>query len=161
MSLLTTKTPEETQVLGENLGKCLEPGDTVLLFGDLGAGKTTLTQGLCNGLGLPEGEYIRSPTFTLINEYQAKFPIYHIDLYRMESLEEIEALGLEEVLFGKGVAIVEWSEKLFPIDTDKAPILGIDGRIEVRITYVSEYQRSFSIQPVNMAMRSFPEFSLQ
>jgi tRNA threonylcarbamoyladenosine biosynthesis protein TsaE len=161
MSILTTKTPEETQVLGENLGKCLEPGDTVLLFGDLGAGKTTLTQGLCNGLGLPAGEYIRSPTFTLINEYQGKLPIYHIDLYRMESLDEIEALGLEEVLFGKGVAIVEWSEKLFPIENNKAPILGIDGRIEVRITYVNEYQRSFSINPINMAMRSFPEFSLQ
>ena len=161
MSIYTTKTPEKTQVLGESLGKCLEPGDIVLLFGDLGAGKTTLTQGLCNGLGLPRGEYIRSPTFTLINEYLGKFPIYHIDLYRLESLEEIEALGLEEVLFGKGVAIVEWSEKLFPINNSKAPILGIDGRIEVRITYVNEHQRSFSIHPVNMADRSFPEFSLQ
>jgi len=161
MSRLTTKNPEETRVLGENLGKCLEPGDTVLLFGDLGAGKTTLTQGICNGLGLAQGEYIRSPTFTLINEYEGKFPIYHIDLYRMESLEEIEALGLEEALFGKGVAIVEWSEKLFPANNSKAPILGIDERVEVRITYVNEYQRSFSVHLVNMATRSFPEFSLQ
>ena len=161
MNTLTTKTPEETLVLGENLGKCLKPGDIVLLFGDLGAGKTTLTQGICKGLGLPAGEYIRSPTFTLINEYSCKFPIYHIDLYRMESLQEIEALGLEEVLFGQGAAIVEWSEKLFPMGDHKAPILGIDERIEVRITYVNEYQRSFSVQPVHMATRSFPEFSLQ
>jgi tRNA threonylcarbamoyladenosine biosynthesis protein TsaE len=161
MSLITTKTPEETHVLGENLGKCLESGDIVLLFGDLGAGKTTLTQGICKGLGLPAGEYIRSPTFTLINEYQGKLPIYHIDLYRMENLEEIEALGLEEVLFGNGVAIVEWSEKLFPIGKNKSPIFEIDGRVEVRITYENESQRSFSIRPTNMATRSFPEFSLQ
>jgi tRNA threonylcarbamoyladenosine biosynthesis protein TsaE len=161
MSLLTTTTPEETLMLGESLGKCLEPGDIVLLFGDLGAGKTTLTKGICKGLGLPAGEYIRSPTFTLINVYQAHFPIYHIDLYRMETLEDIETLGLEEVLFGNGVAIVEWSEKLFPGDENKNPILGVDERIEVRITYVDEGQRSFSIQPTNMAGRSFPEFSLQ
>lgn len=161
MGLLTTKTPEETLILGENLGKCLEPGDIVLLFGDLGAGKTTLTQGICKGLGLPGGEYIRSPTFTLINEYQGKIPIYHIDLYRLENPEEIEALGLEEVLFGNGVSIVEWSEKLFPIGNKQAPILGIEERIEVRITYVDENQRSFSIQPVSLAARSFPDFSLQ
>ncbi len=161
MSLVITKTPEETLVLGENLGKCLEAGDIVLLFGDLGAGKTTLTQGICRGLGLPEGEYIRSPTFTLINEYQGTLPIYHIDLYRLESLEEMETLGLEEVLFGQGVAIVEWSEKLFPIDQKKDPLFRIDERIEVRITYMDECQRSFSVQPTHMAARSFPEFSLQ
>ncbi len=161
MGLITTKNPEETDSLGKNLGKLLEPGDIVLLFGDLGAGKTTLTQGLCKGLGLPDGEYIRSPTFTLINEYQGKFPIYHIDLYRMEGLEEIESLGLEEVLFGKGVSIVEWSEKLFPVDNPLTPILGIEERIEVRITCEHEFQRSFSIQPVHMAARSFPDFPLQ
>ena len=107
------------------------------------------------------GEYIRSPTFTLINEYSGKIPIYHIDLYRMESLEEIESLGLEEVLFGNGVSIVEWSEKLFPIDNNPDPILGIDERIEVRITWENEYRRSFCVQPVHMAARSFPDFSLQ
>jgi len=161
MNLLTTKSPEETLILGENLGKFLEPGDIVLLFGDLGAGKTTLTQGICKGLGLSVGEYIRSPTFTLINEYLGKFPIYHIDLYRMENLEDIEALGLEDVLFGQGISIVEWSEKLFPIDKNQAPILGIDERIEVRIVWENEFQRSFFIQSINMATRSFPDFSLQ
>jgi tRNA threonylcarbamoyladenosine biosynthesis protein TsaE len=161
MGFLKTKTPEETMSLGENLGKSLEPGDIVLLFGDLGAGKTTLTQGICKGLGLPRGEYIRSPTFTLINEYQGKFPIYHIDLYRMESLEEIEGLGLEEVLFGEGVSIVEWSEKLFPVENNQVPFLGIAERIEVRITHENEFQRSFSIQPVGLSARSFPDFSLQ
>ena len=160
MDSLTTKSPEETLIFGENLGKCLEPGDIVLLFGDLGAGKTTLTQGICKGLGLPSGEYIRSPTFTLINEYLGKIPIYHIDLYRMENLEEIESLGLEEVFFGAGVSIVEWSEKLFPFENNSTPILGIDARIELRIICENEFQRSFSVQPINMESRAFPDFSL-
>jgi len=161
MPLFATNASGETLTLGENIGKCLKPGDIVLLFGDLGAGKTTLTQGICKGLGLQKGEYIRSPTFTLINEYQANFPIYHIDLYRMESLKEMEALGLEEVFFGTGVSIVEWSEKLFPDENNSAPLLGIEERIEIRISWKSEFQRSFSIQPIQMTGRSFPEFTLQ
>jgi tRNA threonylcarbamoyladenosine biosynthesis protein TsaE len=161
MTTLTTKTREETLILGEKLGRCLEPGDIVLLFGDLGAGKTTLTQGICYGLGLPREEYIRSPTFTLINEYQGRCPIFHIDLYRMETQEEIEALGLEEVLFGKGVAILEWAEKLLSSEDGQTLGLGIEGRIEVRLTYINENKRSFSIQPVNLDSRSFPVFALQ
>lgn len=161
MAILTTKTLEETQIIGENLGKSLEPGDIVLLFGDLGAGKTTLTQGICYGLGLPKGEYIRSPTFTLINEYQGKCPIYHIDLYRMETREEIEGLGLEEVLFAKGVSIIEWAEKLLSFEDGQGLGLCNQGWIEVRIFDINENQRSFSIEPINMAARSFPDFSLQ
>ena len=78
--------PKETLQLGKSLGSSLTPGDIILLNGDLGAGKTHLTQGICRGVGLDEDSYIRSPTFTLINEYQAKIPIYHIDLYRIDSL---------------------------------------------------------------------------
>lgn len=158
---IITKTPQETLTLGENLGKCLKSGDIVMLFGELGAGKTTLTQGICHGLGLPRGEYIRSPTFTLINEYQGKCPIYHVDLYRTETQDEIEGLGLEEILFGKGITIVEWAEKLFSFENNQTLGLGIEGRIEVRISYINENQRSFSIEPVNLAARSFPVFSLQ
>ena len=73
--------PEETLQLGKSLGSSLIPGDIILLNGDLGAGKTHLTQGICYGIGLDKGSYIRSPTFTLINEYHGKLPIYHIDLY--------------------------------------------------------------------------------
>ena len=156
-----TKSPEETLVLGENLGKALKSGDIVLLFGDLGAGKTTFTQGISYGCGLPRAEYIRSPTFTLVNEYQGHSPIYHIDLYRLETREEIEGLGLEEILFAGGITIVEWAEKLFPKDRKKAPDLGIESRIEIRISYIDENQRSFAIEPVNMPTRKFPVFSLQ
>ncbi len=144
------------------LGQCLVPGDIVLLFGDLGAGKTTFTQGLCQGLGLPENEYVRSPSFTLINEYSGRFPIFHVDLYRLETAQEIEQLGLEEILFGRGISIVEWAERLYiPGHTAPAAEYGVDSRIEVRIGFGEENHRVFDILPVGLAERAFPVFSLQ
>ena len=139
--------------MGERLGQCLKPGDIVLLFGDLGAGKTTLTQGLCHGLGISKSEYVRSPTFTLINEYKGTFPIFHIDLYRLDSFSEIEALGLEELLFSNGVSIIEWAEKLFP-KPNKILSLGIDEHIKIHITIREENFRNFKIDLVNHKQRS-------
>ena len=146
---------KETLAFGERLGQCLKPGDIVLLFGDLGAGKTTLTQGLCRGLGMIKSEYTRSPTFTLVNEYNGNIPIYHIDLYRLDSFPEIEALGLEECLYSNGVSIIEWAEKLFP-ESKQVPGLGINERIEIHITIVNDYQRTFKIELVNMNQRPLP-----
>ena len=91
------------------LGGLARPGDVYLLTGDLGAGKTCLTQGLLWGLG--GEEYARSPTFVLICEYPARLTLYHMDLYRLDSLEEVVDLGLEEYLFGDGVCVVEWADK--------------------------------------------------
>lgn len=146
MQQFTTNNPEETLRLGENLGKELIQGDIVLLFGDLGAGKTLLTQGIVRGLGVKENEYIRSPSFTLINEYQARCPIYHIDLYRMESFTEIENLGLEETLFGDGVTIVEWAEKLYKIQgDDNSLVLPIEKRLEIHITIQNDDIRLFKV----------------
>ncbi|KMP11300.1 ATP-binding protein [Candidatus Nitromaritima sp. SCGC AAA799-C22] len=157
MQKVITHSPEETLVLGERLGHWLETGDIVLLFGDLGSGKTTLTQGICRGLGLPENEYIRSPSFTLINEYAGTAPIYHIDLYRLDSAMEVEALGLEEILFGKGVCVVEWAEKLSPSFSPKDPPgMGIDKRMEIHITIQNETDRMFEIEPLNLGERPPP-----
>ena len=91
------------------LGGMARPGDVYLLTGDLGAGKTCLTQGLLWGLG--GNEYARSPTFVLICEYPARLTLYHMDLYRLDSVEEVVDLGLEEYLFGDGVCAVEWADK--------------------------------------------------
>ncbi|MFQ5716559.1 MAG: tRNA (adenosine(37)-N6)-threonylcarbamoyltransferase complex ATPase subunit type 1 TsaE [Nitrospinales bacterium] len=147
---ITAKSRAETITFGENLGKSLKSGDVVLLFGDLGSGKTTLTQGIARGLGLKKGEYIRSPTFTLINEYQGTMPIYHIDLYRLQTFEEVENLGLEEVLFSGGVAVVEWAEKLFPNPSDRKSIgFGIDARIDICITIMKDDARLLDIRSVN------------
>ena len=91
-----THSPNDTLNLGEKIGRHLEAGDIVFLFGDLGAGKTTLTQGIARGLGVARDEYVRSPSFTLVNQYRGKVPVFHIDLYRIASSQELEDLGLEE-----------------------------------------------------------------
>ncbi len=158
--IFITHSGEETQSLGTRLGRLLGPGDIVLLFGDLGAGKTTLTQGMARGMGVNPDEYVRSPTFTLINEYRGNFPIYHIDLYRLDSLAEIENIGLEETLLGCGVSIVEWAEKLIQ-NPGEAPALGITRRIEVEISDLGENERRLEIRPMEMDAQSHPIFSLQ
>ena len=92
-------------------------GDVVLLTGDLGAGKTTLTQGILHGLG--SNEFARSPTFVLVNEYDARIPLYHMDFYRLGSFEDIDGLGLDDYLFGDGICVIEWADKAdgyFPAD---------------------------------------------
>ena len=157
----TTHNTAETLQLGVNLGQHLNKGDIVLLFGDLGAGKTLLTQGIARGLGLKDNEYIRSPTFTIINEYKANCPIYHIDLYRLNTFLEIENLGLEELFSDNGVTIVEWAEKLFQIPGDPKSIgLGIFERIEVKIDIVGDNNRHYEIYCIP-SDKSHPIFSLQ
>ncbi|PIQ95954.1 MAG: tRNA (adenosine(37)-N6)-threonylcarbamoyltransferase complex ATPase subunit type 1 TsaE [Nitrospinae bacterium CG11_big_fil_rev_8_21_14_0_20_56_8] len=153
---ILSRSSQETVDLGERLGRLLVPGDIVLLFGDLGAGKTTLTQGLARGLGLPPNQHTRSPSFTLINEYRGRCPIYHIDLYRLDSFADVEALGLEDVLFGEGVSIVEWSEKLFPSPSHSTRNeLGIAERLEIRIRFVEEDHRQIEWKAIKIPGRNF------
>ncbi len=105
-----TTSEDQTRALAAKLGAKLRPGDVVLLFGELGAGKTTFVKGLARGLEVPEDYYVQSPTFALINEYPGRVPLYHVDLYRLEP-EETYDLGLEE-LVAQGVVAIEWPEKL-------------------------------------------------
>ena len=105
-----TYSPEETQAIGVQIGQTLKPGDVVALIGELGAGKTCLTQGIARGVGIHADQLVNSPSYTLINEYEGKIPIYHIDLYRLKSLEEILDLGVEEYLEGNGICIIEWAD---------------------------------------------------
>ena len=106
---VTTRSPQQTQAVGRALGKTAHAGDVYLLTGELGAGKTCLKQGILWGLG--GDEYARSPTFVLICEYQARLTLYHMDLYRLDSFDEIIDLGLDEYIFGEGVCVVEWADK--------------------------------------------------
>ena len=101
--------PEKTTEVGKAIGKTANEGDLVLIRGQLGTGKTCLTQGILWGLG--GTEYARSPTFVLMAQYEARMTLYHIDLYRIGSMEELENLGLEEVIFAEGLTVVEWAER--------------------------------------------------
>lgn len=155
-----THSPEETHHLGERIGRLLKAGDIVLLFGDLGAGKTTLTQGIARGMGVGEDEYVRSPSFTLVNQYRGRIPAFHIDLYRIESPGELDDLGLEDALGREGVAIVEWAEKLFVEKQPHSLIQGIGGWIEIRLQITEKGSHTFDLSTHNMAPQSHSIFAL-
>lgn len=106
---ITTNSAEETRRFGEWLSQFLQPKDVVGLGGELGAGKTILVQGI--GKGLRVSEEVKSPSFTIVNEYSGAIPLYHIDLYRLNS-EDFFRLGLEEYLYGSGVVAIEWADKI-------------------------------------------------
>lgn len=107
-----TDSPEATQALGRKLGGRLTPGAIVAIYGDLGAGKTRLVKGICEGLGI-DPEAVSSPTFTLINEYRAgDTNVYHIDTYRLKTLDEFLALGYEDYFFGGGITLIEWPDRI-------------------------------------------------
>ena len=110
--IFKTESPTETQALGEKLGKTLKQGDVIALIGDLGTGKTCLTQGIARGVGIAPDEVVNSPSYILINEYNGAMPIYHIDLYRLENSAEIAELGLSEYMDGDGICIIEWAERI-------------------------------------------------
>jgi tRNA threonylcarbamoyladenosine biosynthesis protein TsaE len=102
----------QTKGWGTKLAQLLEGGEIIGLSGELGAGKTCFARGVAEGLGVGPNAWIRSPTFTLINEYHGRLPVYHIDLYRVSGRAEQEGLDLREYLYGDGVCLVEWSEYL-------------------------------------------------
>lgn len=104
--------PEETASFGEQLGHLLQPGDFVALIGDLGAGKTHFVQGIARGLDIPADRCITSPSYTLLNEYFGRLPLYHFDLYRLVGDSDIDDLGFEEYFSGTGVCVVEWADRL-------------------------------------------------
>ncbi len=101
-----------TLALGRKIGELIEAGDILALWGELAAGKTLLTRGIARGLGVPVGTRVTSPTFTIINEYSGRLYLYHLDLYRISGPDELETLPWQESLFGNGVAVIEWPERL-------------------------------------------------
>jgi tRNA threonylcarbamoyladenosine biosynthesis protein TsaE len=109
---LISGNPEETFLIGMTIGENLDVSDVVALVGELGTGKTCLTQGIAQGIGVPEGNRITSPSFTLINEYQGRMILYHFDLYRLTGIRDIEDMGYEDYLFGEGVSVIEWADKI-------------------------------------------------
>ena len=116
-----TKSPEQTELLGKKLAELLRPGDVIAYYGDLGAGKTAFTRGLAAGLGIREA--VTSPTYTIVNEYlSGRMPLFHFDMYRLSSSEELFDIGWEDYLARGGVCAVEWSENVADALTDAISI---------------------------------------
>jgi len=122
---LVSDSPESTTAAGERLGARLGAGDVVGLTGELGAGKTCFVQGLVRGLGVATPA--TSPTFVLVNEYRGRLPVHHVDLYRTQSLTELLDLGLEELLAGGGVTVVEWADRCEPLLPPRTIRVHIEG----------------------------------
>ena len=116
-----TKTEQETIELGEKIGSLLKKGDIIAMQGTLAAGKTTITKGIARALEITDT--ITSPTFCLISEYYGKMPLYHFDVYRLEGTEDFINLGADDMLYGDGVSIIEWSEKIMDELTSRTIIL--------------------------------------
>jgi tRNA threonylcarbamoyladenosine biosynthesis protein TsaE len=134
---IVSHNPEETQKIGMRLGELALPGHIFLLVGGLGAGKTCLTQGIAWGLGIKE--YAASPSFVVIRELYGRLPLYHIDFYRLDHLEEIAELGLDDYLYGKGVSVVEWAEKGLSLLPEE--------HLLIEIGYLSESERRLKFKP--------------
>ena len=135
--MLVTRSEEETIAAGERIAAMLPDRAVVLLIGNLGAGKTTLAKGIVSGLGAAEPEEVSSPTFTLIHEYGGG-RVYHIDLYRLDRVEEVATLGLEEIFDRDAVVLIEWGERF--------PALMPADRIEIRLRTLEGDRREIVVQ---------------
>jgi tRNA threonylcarbamoyladenosine biosynthesis protein TsaE len=135
---VVTHSSDETVLRGREIGARLKPPVLVLLSGELGAGKTTLTKGIVTGLGAAEEEQVTSPTFTLVHKYEQGAVVYHVDLYRVGDFHDLETLGLEDFLTEQAIVIVEWPEKL-TLRSDW-PV------VRIHLEHVAEDRRRISIQ---------------
>jgi tRNA threonylcarbamoyladenosine biosynthesis protein TsaE len=135
---ILTRNPEETICLGKTIGEALSKGDIVALIGELGSGKTCITRGIARGIGIPDDYRITSPTFTLINEYPGRIKLYHLDIYRLSGLIDIENMGYEDYFYGDGVVVIEWAEKI-------EEILSADSTLFIFLKYAGENIREIKI----------------
>lgn len=131
--------PEGLASLAEALAAVLAPGDVVFLQGELGAGKTTLTQHLARALGVGADQYVSSPSFALLHEYSGRLPVYHMDLYRLGDAEDVEAAGLPDYLEQQGVTLIEWPDRLGSLSPDS--------RLDIRLEILSEGGRQIILAP--------------
>lgn len=133
---VVSRSVRRTMSLGRKLGKLVQGGEIIGLVGELGVGKTAFVRGFAAGAGVGKDAWVRSPTFTLINEYQGRLPVYHIDLYRIGGADEVEGLNLREYLYSEGVSLVEWFDYL--------PAAEVDEFLEIRIAHAGPTTRELT-----------------
>ena len=132
-----TESAEQTIGLGEKIGSFLRPGDVIALQGTLAAGKTTITKGIARALGITED--ITSPTFTLISVYEGRLPLYHMDVYRLEGSADFSDLGAEEMLYGNGICVIEWSEKIMDELPSRTIVIKLSAENEKRTVTIENW----------------------
>lgn len=137
-----TNKPEDTFLLGKQLGETAKPGDIYCLNGDLGVGKTVFTQGFAKGLGIEEA--VNSPTFTILQQYEeGRLPLWHFDVYRIGDVEEMEEIGYEDCFYGDGVCLIEWSDLIKEILPEQV----------IRITIEKDLNQGFDYRKITVEGR--------
>ncbi len=145
--ILRSKSLEDTLRIGRIIGERALPGMVIALVGDLGSGKTSLTQGIAAGLEVPDEYYVTSPSFTLVNEYPGRLPLYHFDVYRLAGPADLDDLGYDDYVSGAGLTAVEWAEKIM----DRLP----EDVVIVRMKSLSDEERA-----IELSSRSEESFEL-
>jgi tRNA threonylcarbamoyladenosine biosynthesis protein TsaE len=133
-----TESARETKEVGIAIGKHLVPRSIVLLKGELGTGKTCLASGIAEGLGNPMKDHVMSPFYSILNIYKGNIPMYHFDLYRVNTVEELYDLSYDEYLYGEGITVIEWPEIILPL-------LESDPCLLIRFTLIDDSKRVLSI----------------
>jgi len=133
---LTSPNEDCSLTLGARIGEQVEPGDVLALWGELGSGKTLFARGIARGMGVAHQVPITSPTFTIINEYQGRLRLYHLDLYRLTTPDELETLPWRETIFGDGVAVIEWPDRMGSLLPDK--------RLDIKFEFLDEDRRTIT-----------------
>ena len=127
----------ETITFGEKLGRLLVPGDVIALVGELGAGKTAMVKGIAQGLGVKDKRAVKSPTFSLVHRYEGRIPLYHFDAYRLEDAQEMLAIGSDEIVYGNGVSVIEWADRV----TECLP----ESYLKITIIVISGNERNIEV----------------
>ena len=138
MKTYITKSREATIRLGERLSKKLKRGQVVALIGELGSGKTTLVKGIAKALGVKNHRYVNSPSFVIIKEHYGKIPLYHFDVFRLDSPSELDSIGWEEYFYGEGICVVEWADKIRKLLPKKC--------LEIKIKILKNTGRKLSVK---------------
>lgn len=130
---------KDTEIFGIYLGQIANPGEVICLDGDLGAGKTTLTQAIARGLDVDSNCYVTSPSFAIMHEYPGRMPLFHMDFYRLQDVAEVEDLGFDEYFYMSGLTVIEWSERAIEILPEK--------RLSLKITLNKDESRTIVLEP--------------
>ena len=146
---------EETKKLGLILGEIVTPGDVICLEGDLGAGKTTLTQSIALGMGVGVDQYVTSPSFAILHEYFGRIPLYHMDFYRLGGEDEVIDLGFEDYFYGEGLTVIEWPSRAYDVIPEDALSLTMNVDDEKRLITLACRETSSWMEKISTLLKRY------